>query len=124
VNRYPFLRGGADAAPPNWQGANFDLPVDSQTPPHDPPTHTDLYYRLGDISGKIDAIQRAMIEKTSNIEQVGDRLRQIELRVSMLTAGVVILAFVIPLGLNWYHATADRYKPSPYKASPSSTYAR
>jgi hypothetical protein len=89
-----------------------------------PPTHTDLYYRLGDISGKIDAIQRAMIEKTSNIEQVGDRLRQIELRVSMLTAGVVILAFVIPLGLNWYHATADKYKPSPYKASPSSPYAR
>jgi hypothetical protein len=114
VNPYPFLHGRGVATLPRWQEPGHNLPVEDQGPPQTPPTHTDLYYRLGDISGKIDAIQRAMIEKTSNIEQVGDRLRQIELRVSMLTAGVVILAFVLPLGLNWYHATKSKqYEPLP-----------
>jgi hypothetical protein len=102
---------------PHWQddvNQTMTSPVAESDGINHPPTHTDLYYRLGDISGKIDAIQRAMIEKTSNIEQVGDRLRQIELRVSMLTAGVVILAFVIPLALNWYHSTKDKaYGPLP-----------
>jgi hypothetical protein len=72
------------------------------------PTHADIHYRLGEVSGKVESLQASVkslahsdeiltCSLAANHDVLANKISGINDRVTMLFTGVLIAAFTIPL---------------------------
>ena len=89
------------------------------------PTHADIHYRLGQVSGKVESLQ-ASVKNLANTDEkltcsvaanhdaLASKISGISDRVTMLFTGVLLVAFVIPIAIPIAgHYINDLWEPKP-----------
>ena len=95
------------------------------------PTHADIHYRLGQVSGQVESLQQAVktlehnderltCNLATNLDALTVKITSVSDKVTMLFTGVLIAAFVIPIAVPivghymndlWMHRSHPTTKP-------------
>jgi hypothetical protein len=93
------------------------------------PTHADIHYRLGEVSGKVESLQASVknlahtdevltCSIAANHDALAGKISGINDRVTMLFTGVLLAAFVIPIALPIAgHYIDDLFAQKPHPAA-------
>lgn len=62
-------------------------------------THVDIYLKLGEVIGTLNALQTSLTEKRSDLSGAFNRIRELEMRVSLGVGIAILLSVIVPLAV-------------------------